>query len=373
MALQLAFTDEQEQFREMVRRFAAERSPPGEVRRLMETESGFDPAVWQQLATELGLTALQIPESHGGAGFGAVELGMVCEEFGRVLFCAPWFSSAVLATRLILETGSASDHDELLPGLADGSRRGTVAMVEADGDWDPRAATTVAERNGDGWRLTGRKHFVVDGASADFLLVTARENDVLGVYLVETGREGLDIEPLTVMDPTRKLARVTLQGAAARRLGPGTDATAAIRRTMDLGAVALAGEMVGGAQALLDASVAYAKMRVQFGRTIGSFQAIKHKCADMLLDVESARSAAYAAAAAMAEGDPEAPALVCLAKAAASETCVRTAAEAIQIHGGIGFTWENDTHLWFKRARSSEVLLGDPTWHREQLMQRWGY
>ncbi|HEY5646930.1 MAG TPA: acyl-CoA dehydrogenase family protein [Pseudomonadales bacterium] len=371
--MQFTFTEEQEQFREMVRRFAADRSPVAEIRRLMATDDGYDPTVWARLAGELGLTALQIPERYGGAGFGPVEVGIVLEEFGRALLCAPYFSSAVLATRVILEAGSEADRETLLPGLADGSRRGAFALVEADGSWDPSGVATTAATSADGWQLNGRKRFVIDGQTADFLIVAARFDGQLALFRVATNADGVTVAPAAAMDPTRKLADVSLRDAPAVRLGGPGDATAAVDRAMDLAAVALASEMVGGAQALLESAVAYAKMRVQFGRTIGSFQAIKHKCADMLLDVESAKSAAYCAASALAENDPEAPALACLAKAAAADTYLRTAAETIQIHGGIGFTWENDTHLWFKRAKSSEVMLGDPAWHRERLMQRWGY
>ncbi|MGE0625849.1 MAG: acyl-CoA dehydrogenase family protein [Pseudomonadales bacterium] len=371
--MQFAFTEEQDQFRDMVRRFATDHSPVAEVRRLMETDTGFDPVVWQRLSRELGLTALQVPEAFGGAGFGPVEVGIVMEEFGRALVCAPYLSSAVLSTRLLLEAGSDADQDALLPGLADGSRRGAFALAEADGRWDPAAVRTLAIPDGDGWLLSGDKRFVIDGHSADFLLVAAKAHNQVALFRIDPDAAGVLVSKSAVMDPTRKLADVSLRRACAVRLGPPGDAAAAIGRAMDLAVVALANEMVGGAQALFDSAVAYAKMRVQFGRTIGSFQAIKHKCADMLLDVEAARSAAYCAASALAEGDPEAPALACLAKAAASEAYLATAAQTIQIHGGIGFTWENDTHLWFKRAKSSEVLLGDPGWHREQLLRRWGY
>ncbi|MFV2089482.1 MAG: acyl-CoA dehydrogenase family protein, partial [Pseudomonadales bacterium] len=214
--------------------------------------------------------------------------------------------------------------------------------------------------------------------SADFILVAARASQGesargLTLFIVEANAAGLTRNLTASMDATRKIAELGFDNTAARSIGAMGEADAAIAATLDFAAVALANEMVGGAQALLESAVEYAKMRVQFGRTIGSFQAIKHKCADMLLDVESARSAAYCAARMLADADPEAAATACLAKAAASEAYVRTAAETIQIHGGIGFTWENDTQLWFKRAKSSEVLLGDPSLHRERLMQRWGY
>jgi alkylation response protein AidB-like acyl-CoA dehydrogenase len=371
--MQFAFTDEQEQFRDIVHRFSADRSPITEVRRLMETDTGFDESVWHQLTGELGLAALHIPEQYGGAGFGPVEIGIVMEEFGRTLVCAPYFSSAVLATTLILQAGTEAQKAELLPALASGQRRGAFALVENSGNWDVAAVETRAGQSDGGWNINGTKRFVIDGHTADFLVVAARTDDGMGLFLVDSDAQGLTRALSATMDATRKLADVTLRDTRATALGTTSDATAAIDHALDLAAVALANEMVGGAQALFDSAVEYAKMRVQFGRTIGSFQAIKHKCADMLLDVESARSAAYCAASAAAEGDQEAPALANLAKAAASDTYVRTAAETIQIHGGIGFTWENDTHLWFKRAKSSEVLLGDPALHRERLMRRWGY
>lgn len=372
--MQFTFTEEQEQFRDIVRRFAADRSPASEVRKLMETESGFDPDVWRQLTGELGLTALRIPEAHGGGGFGPVELGVVMEEFGRSLICAPFFSSAVLATELIMAADNEAACATLLPALADGTVRGTFALVEESGSWDPADVACKAEAQDGGWCLNGLKRFVIDGHTADFLIVAARTSEGLGLFKVDADAGGLTRTPAAGMDPTRKLADVTLDNVQASQITDHlVDAGPTIERAMDAAAVALANEMVGGAQALLDSAIEYAKMRVQFGRTIGSFQAIKHKCADMLLEVESAKSAAYCAAAAAADDDPEAPALACLAKSAASDAYIRTAAETIQIHGGIGFTWENDTHLWFKRAKSSEVMLGSASWHRERLMQRWGY
>jgi alkylation response protein AidB-like acyl-CoA dehydrogenase len=371
--MQYAFTEEQEQFRDIVHRFASERAPIADARRLMETDAGFDESFWEQLSGELGLAALPIPEAYGGAGFGPIELGIVMEEFGRALVCAPYLSSAVLATSAILEAASEEQKSTLLPPLASGTLRGAFALVEDSGSWDPREVETRATPTGSGFRLNGRKRFVIDGHTADFLVAAARTDDGVGLFLVESGAAGLTRTLVATMDGTRKLADVAFADTPAERLGTTDDPTGAIDRVLDAAAVALANEMVGGAQALLDSAVEYAKRRVQFGRTIGSFQAIKHKCADMLLDVESAKSAAYCAASAAAEGDPEAPALASLAKAAASDAYVRTAAETIQIHGGIGFTWENDTQLWFKRAKSSEVLLGDPGLHRERLMQRWGY
>ena len=375
--IQFAFTDEQDQFRSAVRRFLNDKSPTTEVRRLMATAEGYDPAVWRQLSEDLALPGIHIPEQYGGAGFGMVELCIVTEELGRALLCAPYFSSAVLAANAILSTGTEMQKSALLPEIAKGARIATLAITEPDGNWDPAAIKVVATPDSDDYRLDGVKSFVVDGHVADLLVVAARAGKTTGLeglalFTLDANAQGVERRLLESMDPTRKIARIDFRGARANLLGNLDDGAAPILRTLDRAAIALANEMVGGAQALLDSAVNYAKLRVQFGRTIGSFQAIKHKLADMLLDLELAKSAAYYAAQAAAADDPEWPALASLAKAAASETYLHTAVECIQIHGGIGFTWDNDTHLWFKRAKSSEVFLGQPSYHRELLMQRWG-
>jgi len=375
--IRFAFTDEQEQFRSAVRRFLEDKSPTTEVRRLMATVEGYDPEVWRLLSGDLALPGIHIPEQYGGAGFGMVELGIVMEEFGRALLCAPFFSTAVLAANAILNAASDAQKARLLPDLAHGARLGTLAVTEPGGEWDPGAITVVATPDGDGYRLDGTKSYVVDGHVADLLVVAARQpgstgHTGLALFALTGKTSGVERSALQSMDPTRKLARIDLHGARAEALGRPEAGAAALVRTLDQAAIALANEMVGGAQTLLDSAVKYSKLRVQFGREIGSFQAIKHKLADLLLEVELAKSAAYYAAQAAAVDDPEWRALASLAKAATSETYLHTAAECIQIHGGIGFTWDNDTHLWFKRAKSSEVFLGHPSYHRELLMQRWG-
>jgi alkylation response protein AidB-like acyl-CoA dehydrogenase len=375
--IQFAFTDEQEQFRSALRRFLNDKSPTTEVRRLMATPEGYNPAVWRQLSDELGIPGIQMPEQYGGAGFGMVELCIVTEELGRALFCGPYFSTSVLAANAILNAGTDAQKASLLPDIASGARLATLAVTELNGNWDPARIEAVATPDGGGYRLDGVKSYVVDGHIADLLIVAARlpktvGREGLGLFTLSAKATGVERRLLESMDPTRKLARIDFRGAHAELLGNLDEGAKALTLTLDQAAIALANEMMGGAQAMLDSAVDYAKMRVQFGREIGSFQAIKHKCADMLLDVELAKSAAYCAAQACAVNDPEWPALACLAKAAASETYLRSAAECIQIHGGIGFTWDNDTHLWFKRAKSSEVFLGQPSYHRELLMQRWG-
>ena len=378
--IQFAFTDEQEQFREAIRRFLQEKSPSTEVRRLMDTTEGYDPEIWRQLSEQLALPGVHIPEQYGGAGFGMVELCIVTEEMGRALLCAPYFSTAVLATNAILNAGTEAQQSSLLPDLASGARLAALAVTEPSGQWEPQSIELVATSSAEGYTLDGAKSYVVDGHVADLLVVAGRvagtagrdDHNDLALFTVSADTAGVTRSLLPSMDPTRKLARIDFDGVQAQRLGDGEDGATALDRTLDQAAIALANEMVGGAQALFDSAVEYAKLRVQFGRTIGSFQAIKHKCADLLLELELAKSAAYYAAQAAATDDSEWPALACLAKASASEAYLHIAAETIQIHGGIGFTWENDTHLWFKRAKSSEVFLGQPDYHRELLVQRWG-
>lgn len=371
-----AFTEEQEQFRDIVARFLRDTSPTVEVRRLMETDAGYDADVWDRMNRELGLSAVHIPEDFGGQGFSFVELGIVCEEMGRALLCAPYFSSAVLAADAILQAGDPGRKAELLPSLATGERRGALAVTEPNGGWDAEVIETTAKGNGTGARLEGVKSFVIDGHTADLIVVAARESgsvgeDGISFFTVDGKADGLERQLLETVDPTRKMARLTFRNVAAERLGePGAGAPALERILVDA-VTALASEMVGGAQQMLDSAIDYTKLRMQFGRPIGSFQAVKHKCADMLLEVELAKSAAYQAASALASDAPDAPALASLAKAAASDTYLQAAADCIQLHGGIGFTWDNDTHLWFKRAKSSEVLFGDATYHRERMLEQW--
>ncbi len=374
--IQFAFTKEQEQFRAALHRFLHDKSPPAEVRRLMATDEGYDPAVWRQLSQELALPGIHLPQQCGGGGFGMVELAIVMEEQGRALLCAPYFSTAVMAANAILNAGTESQKASLLPDIASGAHLATLAVTELNGEWDPRAIQLSAAAVADGYRLDGVKSYVVDGHIAHLLIVAARMpeapgGDGLALFALPADAPGVKRHLLKSMDATRKIARIDFQAAQAQLLGNPEDGANALGRTLDQASIALANEMVGGAQTLLDSAVNYAKMRVQFGRPIGSFQAIKHKVADMLLDVELARSAAYYAAQAAAVEDSEWPALACMAKAAASDAYLRMAVDCIQIHGGIGFTWDNDTHLWFKRAKSSEVFLGLPNYHRELLMQRW--
>ena len=374
--MKFSFSAEQEEFRSNLRRFLGERSPTKEVRRLMATEAGFEAAAWRKLNSELGLTAVRIPEAYGGQGFGFGELCIVLEEMGRSLLCAPFFSTAVLATGAILNAGTEAEKHALLPGIAAGDTIATLAWVEDPAHWDAAATTLTAKSSGTGYVLDGFKSYVLDGHTADLIVVVARApgtsgDEGLSLFTVKGDATGLSRKLLKSMDETRKLARLDFKGVEATLLGEAGAAAAPFARTMVEAAVCLANEMAGVADRLREDSLEYAKMRMQFGRAIASFQSMKHKHADMLVDVELAKSAAYYAAAALDEGDDDVVAVASLAKAAASDAALQTAVHAIQIHGGIGFTWDNDTHLWFKRAKSSEVLLGDAHHHREQMMQHW--
>ena len=369
--VKLAFTEEQEELRRSVRRFLADASPIGEVRRLMETPEGFDPAVWSRLAGELGLAGLHVPEACGGAGLGWVELMVVFEELGRSLACLPYLSTVGMAATALLASHDEDAQRELLPGIASGEVTATLAVAEDGGSWEPEAVAAQARWSGSSWTIDGHKSYVVDGHTAGLVLVAARTPHGLGVFAVQGDAPGLTRAALPTLDQTRRLARLELTGTPARLVGE-EDATEWLGRALDLAAVALAAEQVGGAQRCLDMSVEYARARHQFGRPIGSFQAIKHRCADMLLRVESARAAAYYAGWSAAEDAADLPAVASLAKAYCSEAFFQVAAETIQVHGGIGFTWEHDAHLYFKRAKSSELLLGDPAHHRERMLQRVG-
>jgi alkylation response protein AidB-like acyl-CoA dehydrogenase len=375
-AAQFHFSDEQDQFRDMVRRFLVDTSPTTEVRRLMQTDTGYDAAVWRRLAQELGLTGLTIEEKYGGAGFGMVEVCIAMEEMGRALLCAPFLASSVLAANAIQMIAGEADAGRLLPSVASGELIATLAITEPDGHPGVDAIALTAQPAGDAFVLNGCKSFVLDGCSADLLLVAARSpgtmgSDGLSLFEVAPDAAGVTRRSLITLDPTRKQANIDFKNVDARLLGQLDMAGAGLERTLDIAAIALANEMAGGAARLLEDTLEYTKIRMQFGRSIASFQAIKHRCAEMLLQVELAKSAAYYAAEAsdaLHIDSAEATYLASLAKAGASEAYLHTAIEAIQLHGGIGFTFDQDTHLWFKRAKSSEVMFGDPTWHRERMM-----
>jgi alkylation response protein AidB-like acyl-CoA dehydrogenase len=367
-----AFSDEQEELRNIVHQFLEAKSPESAVREQMETERGFDPEVWKQMAEQLGLQSLIIPEEYGGQGFGYVELTVVLEEMGKFLLCAPFFSTVVLASNTLIHSGDEAAKKEHLPGIASGDTIATVAFTEPNGRWDESGIEATATNDGGAWKISGTKMFVLDGHTADLVLVAAKTGKGVSIFAVDGNAEGLTRTALSTMDMTRKQAKLELDNVEGTLVGEEGKGWDLLSTVLDLAAVGLAAEQVGGAQQVLDMSVEYAKVRVQFGRPIGSFQAIKHKCADMLLEVESAKSAAYYAGWCASEMNDELPSVASLAKAYCSEAYFHGAAENIQIHGGIGFTWEHPAHLYFKRAKSSELLFGDPTYHRELLAQRIG-
>ncbi len=378
--MDFGFSAEQEQIRQSARDFLAKECPMTLVRTLMEDEQGHSEALWKQMA-ELGWMGLIFPETYGGAGLTHVDLVVVLEEMGRVVMPGPFFATVLLAGVAILEGGSEAQKKALLPGLVAGKLKGTLALLEPSARWDAAGVECEARADGKGYRLTGTKLFVNDALVADKVICAARfagsgggADPAAGItlFLLDRDAPGMTVTPLKTMDQTRKLAEITLAdvrvGADAVLGSPGRG-WAIIERVMDRGKVALCAEMCGGAQKVLEMSVEYAKVREQFGRPIGSFQAIQHKCANMLVEVESAKSATYYAAWAVANDVAEAPLAAAMAKAYCSDAYRHTAGEGIQVHGGIGFTWEHDMHLYFKRAKSSEVTFGDATWNRELVAQ----
>jgi alkylation response protein AidB-like acyl-CoA dehydrogenase len=375
-----AFTQEQEELRSAARGFLADHSSSEQVRRAMESELGYDPEVWKRIASELGWPAVAIPEAYDGLGLGAVELTALMEEMGRVLLCAPFFSSVCLAGNALLSAGSEEQKREFLPAIAEGRTLATVAWTGPSGAPGAAGIAATVRRQGDEFVLRGAWRFVLDGLGADLLVVAARRAGSAGeegvsLFALPSDTPGVDRCALPTMDPTRRLAEVTLRDVrvpASALMGEEGEGWRPLGQALDGAAVALAAEQVGGAQTCLDLSVAYAKERVQFGRPIGSFQAIKHKCADMMVAVESARSASYYAACVAADDAENLPVAASLAKAACSDAYFRCAAESIQIHGGVGFSWEYDVHLYFKRARSTEIFLGDPAYHRERVARHVG-
>jgi len=368
--MSMTFTEEQDEFRKSVRRFLEQKSSSADVRRLMETDEGYDPGVWQQMAEQLGLQGLALPEEYGGSGFGFIEQIAVLEEMGRALLCAPYFSSVVLAGTALVQSGDDAAKRDLLTGIADGSTIATLAWVENPTEWGMGSLSTTARRSGDGYTIDGTKTLALDGHTASLILVVAQADGGPSLFAVDASASGLTRRKLETLDMTRKVAALEFAGTHARLIADEGAAASILERTLRLAAVALAAEQVGAAQKCLEMSVEYAKLRMQFGRPIGSFQAIKHKCADMLLEVESARSAAYYAAWAAADGSDALPLLASLAKACCSDAFANAATENIQIHGGIGFTWEHDAHLYYRRAKSTEQFLGSPSEHRDLLAQR---
>jgi len=361
------------ELRNLARTFLAERAPLSQTRQFLDT--GFDSGAWRLMGKELGLQGLALPEEYGGAGLGPVELAVVLEEMGRVLYSGPYFSSIVLAAHVLLATGVAGQRAAHLPALADGSATAALAFAEPGSPWDGATAATSWRSEGGRYLLSGSKTLVIDGAGSDLLIVTAAAAggpaSALTFYLVRPGTSGVAVSRLPSFDQTRGLAAIELDGAEGELLGEPGGAAPLLATTLRRAAILLAAEQLGAARRCLEMSVEYAGLRTQFGRAIGSFQAIKHRCADMLLDVETAASAVSLALAELAAGVDVAEA-ASLARAHCSDVLTRVASGTVQVHGGIGFTWEHDAQLYLKRAKSSELLLGSPAQHRELLARAIG-
>jgi alkylation response protein AidB-like acyl-CoA dehydrogenase len=369
--MDFGFNEEQELLRKSAADFLNKECPMTYVRQMMEDERGYSEELWNKMA-ELGWMGLIYPEEFGGAGLSMVDLVIVLEEMGRVALPGPFFSTVCLGGLAILEAGSSEQKQRLLPGLGAGKTRATLAVLEENARWDEKGVKLSARKSGKGYRLNGIKLFVPDAHVADILVCAARTSDGVTLFLVDRQQAGVSTTLLKTMDQTRKLCEVRLakvQVGADAVLGTPGKGWETLSRIFDGSKVALCAEMCGGAQKVLDMTVEYAKVREQFGRPIGSFQAIQHKCANMLVQVESAKSATYYAAWAVANGIPEAPLAAATAKAYCSDAYRQVTAEGIQVHGGIGFTWEHDMHIYFKRAKGSEVTFGDATWNRELVAQ----
>ena len=375
--MRFAFNEDQEQFREMARRFLQKHASPEHVRTIMETDSGYDDEAWARICAELGWPAMLVPEAHDGLGFGFVDFVAVFEETGRALLCAPLLSSSVFGSLLVDTLGNEEDKARWLPEFATGERRGTLAFVENSGVWGSDGIGLHAEPCDGGYRLGGTKRHVLDGHGTDVLFVVARLPQSAGpegilVLAVDPAADGVTVTPRPTLDQTRRVADVSLDGVvvpASDVLGRSTNAWPQLEAVLDRARIALAAEQVGAAEACLHMSVEYAKVRSQFGRPIGSFQAVQHKAADMFTAVETARSAAYYAAWCVDAAPDEVPEAAALAQAYCTDAFFQCAGENIQIHGGIGFTWEHDAHLYFKRAQSSRNLLGSSSFHRARLFE----
>jgi len=367
--MQFGLTETQQVLKNSAREFFSAVCPIAEVRRLMETDTAYDAALWQNMAHQ-GWTGIIFEEEYGGLGLGLVEMAVALEEMGRALLPGPYLPTVLMAGVAIDAAGNPAQKRKYLSRISMGEARATLALLEADARWDPGAVQLDAHPTLEGFALNGRKLFVPDAATADFLVCAARRGPDLGLFIVPHDAPGLTISPLPAMDETRKLYQVAFEDVAVAEddfLAIGDSARDALERALAVATVALAAEMVGGMQRVMEIAVEYAKTRKQFGKPIGQFQAVQHLCADMLLLTESSRSAAYYAAWALQERAPEAGVAVSIAKAYASDAYREVGNRAIQVQGGMGFTWENNVHLYYKRAKASELMFGDAAYHRERI------
>lgn len=379
--MEFTFTEEQQMIRDTAAAFLADVSSPDAVRRAMATEQGYEASVWERITAEMYWQAMHIPEQYGGLGLGYVELVAVAEQMGRYLLCSPFFSTVCLGVNALLAAGSDEQHARYLVPLAEGSMTATLAYTGTSGHWDAQTVEVTCERDGEAFVLNGTLRYVPDGHTAGLLIVAGRapgsEGEAgISLFAIDSGTAGVAQQWLPTMDQTRKQAQIVLSNVrvgADALLGTEGEAWPQLQKIIDLAAIATAAEQVGCAQQILDASVAYTKERIQFGRPIAGFQAIKHKAADMMLRAEVARSAVYYAACVAQEAleggsmAGELAEAASIAKSYCSDACFQNAAAGLQMHGGVGFTWEYDVHLYFKRAKASEHFLGNGAWHRERL------
>jgi alkylation response protein AidB-like acyl-CoA dehydrogenase len=373
--MDIGFTEEQELLRASARRFLENECPSAFVRQRMAEPEAMTEVFWQKLA-EQGWFGILYPEEAGGSGLGLVDIAVLMEEMGRAVMPGPFFSTVLLGGAAILEAGSQGQQQEWLQGIAAGAAKVSLAWTEPNARWDATGIMATGREIAAGFALSGIKLFVPDAHLSDALVVAVRTRDGstmedgVSLFLVPKDTPGLAVTLLPTIDETRKLCEVRLDNVAltlAALLGDKHGGWPALARVLDRATVALCAEMCGGAQRVLDMTTAYAKIRIAFGKPIGSYQAVKHRAADMLVDVENAKSLTYYAAWAIDEGLAEAPLAVSMAKAYASDAYRKVAGAGIQLHGGIGFTWEHDLQLYFKRAKASEVAFGDATWHRERV------
>jgi len=372
--MDFAFSEEQEMLRRSARDFLVKECSSKVVRKLMESSDTYDEGLWKKVAG-LGWTALGIPEEYGGVGT-FLDLVVVLEEAGRALMPGPFFATMGLAVPAIIEAGTEAQKKEALGAIAQGSARATLALTEPSGRWDAGSVTLTAKPGGGGWQLDGVKQFVPDAEAADYMVVAARTRgegeDGISLFLVKGRPKGMTVTSLKTLDQTRRWSEVRFDGVkleADSLMGTGDKAWPQLKRALEWATAALCAEMVGGTQKVLETSTEYAKTRHQFGKPIGIYQAVSHKLADMLVLSESGRSATYYAAWAVDADAPDRSLAASMAKAYVSDAYRKVAGDGIQVHGGIGFTWEHDMHLYFKRAKSSEVTLGDATYHRELVAQ----
>jgi alkylation response protein AidB-like acyl-CoA dehydrogenase len=363
------FTDEQEQLRKAVRRFSSENFDEQAVRRLMESDPPFDPKAWNRLGSELGVLGLSVPQADGGVGGTLVDQAVAVEELGAALAGGPSFGTVYLAIPALVAASAGPVRDEVLAELVEGRRTAAFAVTDVAGAFDASAVAVTASGSGDSVTLSGTVERVSDAGAADDLLVAATAADGVSLYVVDAAGPGVERTPLLTVDLTRPQADVTLTDAPARLVAGPDDAGRVIAHALQVGSALLAVEQVGAGQHMLDVAVQYAKDRLQFGRPIGSFQAVKHRLADMLVDLEHARSTAYHAVWALTDGSDDPALATSIAQATCSAAFSRIATDAIQTLGGIGFTWEHQAHLYFKRAATDAALLGTAEQHRSRVAE----